>query len=281
VSEGPRPDGPLVGADWLADHLGAVRVVDVRWYLDGRAGIEAYRRGHIPGAVFADLDTDLSAPADAVLGRHPLPAPETFAAALSRLGIAHDDTVVAYDDMSGANAARLWWMLDAIGVTCAVLDGGLRAWPGELSTEDPVVVPVDVEPRLWPQERFADSEEVERVRRDPAALLLDARSGGRFTGEEPSIDTRPGHIPGARSAPWQGNVDPDSGRMLAPDALRERFARLGAEGRHVVTSCGSGVTACHELLALRLAGFDDAALYTASYSGWTADPARPVAEGPA
>jgi thiosulfate/3-mercaptopyruvate sulfurtransferase len=281
VSEAPRPEGPLVGADWLADHLGAVRVVDVRGYLDGRSGREAYRGGHIPGAVFADLDTDLAAPPDGVLGRHPLPSPEAFAAALARLGIAHGDTVVAYDDMSGANAARLWWMLDAIGVACAVLDGGIQAWTGALSTEDPVVEPADVVPRLWPQERFADAEEVDRLRRDPDALVLDARSAGRFTGEEPSIDTRPGHIPGARSAPWQGNVEPGSGRLLAPDALRRRFAELGAEGRRIVTSCGSGVTACQELLALRLAGFDDVALYTGSYSGWTADPSRPVAEGAA
>jgi thiosulfate/3-mercaptopyruvate sulfurtransferase len=279
VSDAPSPDGPLVEADWLHEHLDEVVVVDVRWYLDGRSGLAAYRDGHIPGAVFADLDTDLSGLDEGVLGRHPLPAPEQFAAALSRLGIAHDSTVIAYDDASGSIAARLWWMLDAIGVRCAVLDGGIGAWGRPLSTDEPIVVPAEFEPRLWPEDRFADAAEVDRVRNDPSATLLDARSTGRFSGEESSIDRRPGHIPGARSAPWQANVDADTGAMLPAGALRERFAGLGAGAGHVVTTCGSGVTACHELLALRLAGIDDAALYTGSYSGWTADPARPVARG--
>jgi thiosulfate/3-mercaptopyruvate sulfurtransferase len=278
VSDAPPLAGPLVDADWLHDHLAEVRVVDVRWYLDGRSGLEAYRGGHIPGAVFADLDTDLSGP-PGVLGRHPLPAPEQFAAVLARLGIAHDSTVVAYDDASGSIAARLWWMLDAIGVRAAVLDGGIAAWRHGLTTDVPVVAPARFEPRLWPEERFADAGEVDRLRRDPAAVLLDVRSEGRFRGEERSIDVRPGHIPGARSAPWQGNVDQETGRLRSPATLRDRFAALGAEGRHVVTMCGSGVTACQTLLALRLAGIDDAALYTGSYSGWTADPARPVAGG--
>ena len=271
--------GPLVSAAWLHDQLDAVRVVDARWYLDGRSGRAAYDAGHIPGAVWVDLDGELAGPGAALLGRHPLPAPEQFAAVLSRLGIEHGDTVVVYDDASGSIAARLWWMLDAIGVRAAVLDGGLDAWEWPLSLEPVTPEPVDVAPRGWPEERFADADAVDRARSDPGELLLDARAHGRFTGEEASVDARPGHIPGAVSAPWAGNVDPDTGRMRPAGELRARFADLGAGERHVVVSCGSGVTACHDLLALRLAGFEDAALYTASYSGWTSDPARPVATG--
>jgi thiosulfate/3-mercaptopyruvate sulfurtransferase len=277
----PLPGGPLVSAGWLHEHLGDVRVVDVRWYLDGRSGRQAYDGGHIPGAVWADLDHDLAAPAADLLGRHPLPAPEQFAATLSRLGIEHDDTVVAYDDASGSIAARLWWMLDAIGVRAAVLDGGLAAWEWPLSLDPVTPEPVDVVPRGWPEERFADADAVDRARTDPAQLLLDARPHARFTGEDASIDVRPGHIPGAVSAPWAGNVDALTGRMRPADELYTRFVGLRAGERHVVVSCGSGITACHDLLALRLAGFGDAALYTGSYSGWTSDPSRPIATGDA
>jgi thiosulfate/3-mercaptopyruvate sulfurtransferase len=274
--------GPLVSCDWLYDHVGDVRVVDARFYLDGRDAQAAYEAGHIPGAVRADLDRDLAGPPVEFLGRHPLPAPEQFAATLSRLGIAHDSDVVVYDDASGSIAGRLWWMLDAIGVQAAVLDGGIDAWPGPLSLEPVVPEPAEFAARGWPEERFAGADEVARAGSDPHELLLDARAHARFTGEESSpLDPRPGHIPGARSAPWAGNVDGESGRMLPVAELRARFADLGAEGRHVVVSCGSGVTACHDLLALRLAGFDDVALYTGSFSGWSSDPARPVAQGEA
>jgi thiosulfate/3-mercaptopyruvate sulfurtransferase len=278
VSE-PLPDGPLVDADWLREHLDEVRLVDVRLYLDGRSGRDAYLAGHIPGALWADIDSDLSAPAATIAGRHPLPSPEQFAAALGRLGIGNDDTVVAYDDVSGSIAARLWWMLDAVGVRAYVLDGGLASWIGALD-RDLSVEPAAVEfaPRPWPAERFVDADELDALRRDTP--LLDARSFGRFTGDEPSVDAVPGHIPGARSAPWAENLDPESGRFLPADQLRRRFAALGVEeGSRVVASCGSGVTACHDLLALRLAGFDAGALYTASWSGWSSDGDRPVALG--
>jgi thiosulfate/3-mercaptopyruvate sulfurtransferase len=281
VSEGAAPAGPLVDADWLHDNLDAVRVVDVRWYLDGRSGLEAYRAGHIPGAVRADLDHDLAGPAAPLLGRHPLPEPEQFARTMERLGISHDDTVIAYDDASGSIAGRLWWMLDAIGVRAAVLDGGLAAWRWPLSLEDVSPAPARFVARGWPVERFADVDEVDRIRHEGSGVaLIDARAFGRFTGEEASIDPRPGHIPGARSAPWSENVDPASGRLLPAGELRDRLEALGiGPDTRVVASCGSGVTACLDLLALRIAGVEDTALYTGSWSGWSSDPARPVGVG--
>jgi thiosulfate/3-mercaptopyruvate sulfurtransferase len=162
-----------------------------------------------------------------------------------------------------------------------VLDGGLASWSWPLSLEEVSPEPVEVAARGWPVERFADADEVDRVRRDGSgASLIDARAFRRFTGEEASIDARPGHVPGARSAPWTENVDPDTGTLLPAAELRDRFAALGiAPGSRVVASCGSGVTACHDLLALRVAGVDDAALYTGSWSGWSSDPARPIAVG--
>ena len=273
------PQGPLVEAEWLRAHLTDVRVVDVRWYLDGRSGRDAYLAGHIPGAVWADIDHDLSAPAAPIAGRHPLPSPADFAAALGRLGISNGDTVVAYDDASGSIAGRLWWMLDSIGERAYVLDGGIGTWIGALDRDGAVTPePREFSASPWPPERFADADEVDRLRRE--SPLLDARAFSRFTGDEPSVDAVPGHVPGARSAPWSENVDPETGRFLPADVLRRRFAALGVEdGSRAITSCGSGVTACHDLLALRLAGFGDGALYTGSWSGWSSDPDRPVALG--
>jgi thiosulfate/3-mercaptopyruvate sulfurtransferase len=273
------PEGPLVDAEWLRAHLPDVRVVDVRWYLDGRSGRDAYVAGHIPGAVWADLDHDLSGPPATVMGRHPLPAPADFAAALGRLGIANGDTVVAYDDASGSIAGRLWWMLDSIGVRAYVLDGGIDTWIGPLDRDTPVTPePVTFSAQAWPPGRYVDADEVDRDRRETP--LLDARAFSRFTGDEPSMDAVPGHVPGARSAPWAENIDPETGRFLLADVLRRRYAALGVEeGSRVIVSCGSGITACHDLLALRLAGLGDGALYTGSWSGWSSDPDRPVALG--
>lgn len=264
------PLGPLVSGDWLFAHQHDVRIVDVRWYLDGRSGHDAYDAKHIPGAMWLDVDTDLSAPASTADGRHPLPSPEQFAAALGRAGIAAGQPVVAHDDAGGSIAARLWWMLHAIGEPVAVLDGGIAAWPGELSSDRPSYPAVRRTPKSWPAERFVDANDVLA----DGAALLDARTAERFAHGDPAIDPRPGHIPGARSAPWAGNLDPATGRFLAPAALRERYADV-ADGR-VIAYCGSGVTACHDLLALEVAGYSNTALYPGSWSQWGADPARPA-----
>jgi len=269
--------GPLVDVDWLASHLGEVVVADVRWYLDGRSGREAYDGGHLPGSVFVDLDADLSDPPGPA-GRHPLPSPEAFAAAMGRLGIGDGMPVVAYDDMGGIVASRLWWMLDVLGEHSAVLDGGIDGWSGPLSTDTVVPDPARFTARPWPRERFVDADEVDVLRARPNVLVLDARSAERYEGGPNPIDSRFGHIPGARNAPCGGNLE--DGHMRPASVLRERYEHLGAhQVERVVAYCGSGVSACHDLLALELAGFEDTALYVGSWSEWGADPSRPVGVG--
>jgi thiosulfate/3-mercaptopyruvate sulfurtransferase len=262
---------PLVRGDWLAAHLDDVRVVDVRWYLDPtRSGRAEYDRGHLPGAVWLDVDTDLSDPPSRAAGRHPLPSPERFAAALGRVGIADGTPVVAYDDAGGSVAARLWWLLHVLDEPVAVLDGGLAAWPGELTTEAPGIVPVERLPRPWPADRFRTADEL------AGAHVLDARTAERYADGDPAIDPRPGHIPGALSRPWAENLD-SSGRFRPVAQLRRHYAEV-VDGP-VVAYCGSGVTACHDLLALTVTGASDLALYPGSFSQWGADPSRPVERG--
>ena len=269
----------LVDAGWLADHRAGAVVADVRWYLDGRDGRAAYEAGHVPGAVFVDLDADLSGPGDPTKGRHPLPVPEQFAAAMSRLGIGTDDVVVAYDDSGGGTAGRLVWMLRVTGHAAVLLDGGLRAWPEDLETgPSPVRSPAPFEPSPWPADALADADDAATAARTGAAL--DARSHERFKGDSDAIDPRPGHIPGARSAHWTANLDPTTGRFLAPEALRARFEALGVRpDGPLVAYCGSGVSACANLVALERAGFTGGRLYVASWSGWSSDPDRPAATG--
>jgi thiosulfate/3-mercaptopyruvate sulfurtransferase len=269
-----------VSADWLREHRDQVVLVDSRWYLDGRSGRGAHRAGHLPGAVFTDLDTDLAAPAGPEGGRHPLPSPADFADALGRLGIGDDSSVVVYDDAGGSVAARLVWMLRVLGTPAAFLDGGIQAWTGELEEGDVAPRPVRRTPLPWPADRVVHTDTVRAEAGDPAHLLVDARTHGRYTGERPApVDARPGHVPGARSAEWTGNLGED-GLLAAPETLRERFAALGADSAETITAyCGSGVTACHDLLALEHAGYSGARLYPGSWSRWGGDDTLPVETG--
>jgi thiosulfate/3-mercaptopyruvate sulfurtransferase len=259
---------------------GAV-VVDVRWYLDGRGGRDAYEQGHIPGAVWVDLDHDLAAhDRPATEGRHPLPSPEHFAAAMGRLGINRSSTVVAYDDTGGLTAGRLVVMLRWLGVAAAVLDGGLATWTADGQEVEigpgPTPTPTHFEPAPWPADHLATTDQVADL---GGAVLLDARARERFTGEAALAIERPGHIPDARSAPWAAVLGPD-GTVRDVAELREHFTTLGVgDTSDVIASCGSGVSACMNVLALEHAGFAPARLYVASWSGWSADPERPAVTG--
>lgn len=268
--------GPLVSAEALAAEPGAV-ILDVRWRLGGPPGIDSYREGHLPGAVFVDLDHDLAGPPGAA-GRHPLPDPAAFQAAMRAAGVSQDRPVVVYDDGDSTIAARGWWMLRYHGhENVRVLDGGYRAWAGAglaVTTAVPVPVPGDftARPGGMPVLDAAGAEAMTRT-----GLLLDARAGERYRGEKEPVDPVAGHIPGAVSAPTAGNVNAD-GTFKDAAELSARFASLGVSGDAVGAYCGSGVTAAHEVLALMLAGIP-AALYVGSWSNWVADPSRPVATG--
>lgn len=265
---------PVVDATWLRRHRAAVAVADVRWYLDGRSGHDAFDDGHLPGAVFVDLDRLLAAPASTAQGRHPLPRPEVFAEGLGRLGIGDDTPVVAYDDTGGGTAARLVWLLRATGRPAALLDGGLRTWDEPLSRVPPVVVPTTRTVREWPAQRLADARAVSAAA-GGGQIVIDARAPERFAGEVEPIDARGGHVPGAVNLPFAGNVD-DAGRFLDIEALRSRYATVGVDDHTpVIVYCGSGVTACHTLLAMEHAGLPAGRLYAGSWSQWSADPARP------
>jgi thiosulfate/3-mercaptopyruvate sulfurtransferase len=189
--------------------------------------------------------------------------------------------VVAYDDSGGGTAGRLVWMLRILGREAALLDGGLRAWPAPLETGPGAVRdPVQVAVHPWPPDRFADHGAVAAAGAAPEAVVLDARSAPRFAGDDATIDPRPGHIPGAANAPWAANLDPETGRFRSAPALRERYAQLGVtDGTDVVCYCGSGVSACADLIALEHIGATRTRLYVPSWSGWSADPARPAATG--
>ena len=265
---------PVVDAAWVAAHRDEVVLADVRWYLDGRSGRAAYAGGHLPGAVFVDLDADLAAPPGPA-GRHPLPEPAAFAAAMGRLGIGDADTVVAYDDAGGVVAARLVWMLRATGHPAALLDGGIAAWDGPLETASSARPPAVFTAAPWPPERLASADDAA----DAVNVVLDARAPERYAGIEEPVDPRAGHIPGARSVPCRENVGPD-GRLLPVEALRRRLATAGVDAATpVVSYCGSGVNACHTLLVLEHAGLGPGRLYPGSWSEWSADAARPAETG--
>jgi thiosulfate/3-mercaptopyruvate sulfurtransferase len=274
---------PLIDAVTLSGELAGGQppvLLDVRWRLGGPPGIDSYRAGHLPGAVFVSLDTDLAG-APGLGGRHPLPDPGSFQAAMRRAGVRAGYPVVVYDDGDSTIAARAWWTLRYFGHDpVRVLDGGLRAWAAAglpVTTDEPSPETGDFAavPGHLPVLDAAGADALTR-----SGVLLDARAGERYRGETEPADPVAGHIPGAVSAPTAANVGAD-GRFLAPAELRERFAALGVRpgSAQVGAYCGSGVTAAHEVLALQLAGIP-AALYVGSWSNWVIDPARPIATGP-
>jgi thiosulfate/3-mercaptopyruvate sulfurtransferase len=262
-------------------------VLDVRWRLGGPPGLDSYRAGHVPGAVFVDLDRDLAGPPGGA-GRHPLPAAGDFQAAMRRAGVSAGRRVVVYDDADSTAAARAWWTLRYFGQQrVQVLDGGYRAWTeaGQpVTAQDPAPRPGSFTARPGGMPVLDASAAASLAR---SGILLDARAGERYRGDVEPVDPVAGHIPGAVSAPTVGNVMSD-GRFRDAATLRGRFETLGVRGAEdpsasgtaltVGAYCGSGVTAAHEVLALALAGIE-AALYVGSWSGWVADPARPVATG--
>ncbi len=247
------------------------------------AGYKAYRSGHIPGARFLHLDADLSGPKTGLSGRHPLPHPATFALRVGALGIANDTQVVAYDDTGGTYAARLWWMLRWVGHTrVAVLDGGWQAWTGAglpFTVEQPLVEPTSFDGRQQ-QQTVVDSTQVLTNLQERKALVLDARSNDRYRGENEILDPVAGHIPGALNRFFKLNLDGD-GRFKAPAVLKQEFATVLDEHapEAIVHQCGSGVTACHNLLAMEIAGLHGSRLYPGSWSEWVSDRKRPIAKG--
>ncbi|MGW0856595.1 sulfurtransferase [Streptomyces sp. NPDC002690] len=275
---------PFVRVEELEALPGRVVPADVRWYLDGRSGRAAYEGGHLPGAVFADLDRWLTGPPTPTGGRNPLPAPELFAEGMRTLGIDDDDIVVAYDDQGGVIAARLVWMLRVTGRRAAVLDGGLNAYteayPGSLTADEPVPAREgDFSVRAWPAEALVEADDLAQ----PDVLPVDARNRDRFAGAQDPVDPRPGHVPGAASVPCRENLD-GLGRLLPLQAIRDNFAAGGVvpdNVSEVASYCGSGVTACHNLLTLEHTGLGSGRLYVGGWSAYGRDEARPVETGPA
>jgi len=251
---------PFVDAAFLAAHPNAV-VADVRSSPADRAeGARRYAEGHLPGAVFVDLDRWLAAPPSPEGGRHPLPDSEVFAEGMRTVGIDDDSLVVAYDDEANAFAARLVWMLRVTGHEAALLDGGLTGWTGRLTHEVPHVRPGSFTARSWPAVELAGMDDLD------GALLVDARPAGRFRGENETLDVRAGHVPGAVNLPCRENVGPEG--FLLPEAeLRRRFAVVDGPW---VSSCGSGVTACQNLLVAEYLGLPRGRLWPGSWSQWAA-----------
>jgi thiosulfate/3-mercaptopyruvate sulfurtransferase len=273
---------PLIGAQELHGLLGTpgLIVVDCRYELGNvSAGRKAYGAGHIPGAVFASMDDDLAGPRRADSGRHPLPSPAAFAAVLARWGFTPASRVVAYDQANGAFAARLWWLLRARahpGVQ--VLDGGFAGWVAAghaIDTAVPAPVSASVTERAF--DGVVSSDDVAAALAARTITLVDARAEDRFAGRNETIDPVAGHVPGAVNLPFNGNLGPTLHFRDASD-LRHRWAPViqQAERAPIVAMCGSGITACHNLLALELAGHRGARLYAGSFSEWITDPARPV-----
>ena len=261
----------------LIDGTDDIAVCDCRAYLDERNGIDSYRAGHIPGARFVDLETLVSGTPETGTGggRHPMPSGGAFAAGLGELGIGHNTTVIAYDDVGGAIAARFVWMLRVLGQSAAIIDGGIQAWRGELETGDLRFEPVVHAARPFPADAMAIADDVAETI-DAGGLVVDSRGAARYVGETEPIDPIAGHIPGAINLPFAENLH--EGALRPADELADRFIDAGVTA-DTIFYCGSGVTACHNILSAEAAGIPRPKLYVGSWSGWIdrADPA--VANG--
>ncbi|MGR0161725.1 sulfurtransferase [Paenarthrobacter nitroguajacolicus] len=264
---------PFVDWSWCADNLGKFVLADSRWYLDGSSGNDAYERGHLPGAVFIDLDQWLSGPASPEAGRNPLPDPEVFAQGMRKAGISDADTVVVYDDAGGVIAARLVWMLRSTGHKAAILNGGMAAYPGELTRECSPRPGGSFSVQAWPEHLLADISEVS----DGEYLAVDARNRDRFHGLQDPVDPRLGHVPGAVNVPCRGNLD-SAGQLLPEVQIRANFERVGVlSAGNTVSYCGSGVTACHNLLTMEHLGMGQGRLFVGGWSQYSRANDRPVA----
>ncbi|MDO8705448.1 MAG: sulfurtransferase [Sulfuricaulis sp.] len=276
----------LVDTETLSRHVGDPRwvVVDCRFALtDPGAGRRAYEAQHIPGARYAHLEEDLSSPVTPVSGRHPLPYPNALAEKLGRWGIDKTKQVLVYDDTFGAMASRLWWLLRWLGhEAVALLDGGFPKWQREkrpVTPELPRIQPAQFHPTI-DNALWVDTGHVEEMLRAKNGLLVDARGDERYRGEIETIDKVAGHIPGAVNMPYEDNLD-FSGEFMSDEALREHYLAVlkDVAPDKVVQMCGSGVTACHNILAMEHAGLAGSRLYAGSWSEWIADASRPVAKG--
>lgn len=273
----------LISTDTLAEHLADTTwlIADCRYNLNDETwGYAQYETAHIPGAVLVDVAHDLAGARTGTNGRHPLPAVEEIASTFGRLGIQENTQVIAYDQEAGAFASRLWWMLRYLGhEAVAVLDGGFAKWTREdrrVRRGKETRPPVPFTPRVRRQMRVTVDETLAHLD-DPSVLLIDARSPERYAGKPDPLDSVYGHIPGARNRYYRNNVT-DIGTLRPPDELKREFERLldGHPAREVVMYCGSGITACQNLLAMEHAGLRGARLFAGSWSEWASDPSRPV-----
>jgi thiosulfate/3-mercaptopyruvate sulfurtransferase len=263
---------PFVDWEWCVRNLARIILVDTRWYLDGSSGKAAYEAGHIPNSVFMDMNQFLSGPASQEAGRNPLPDPELFAEGMRQTGISDLDLVVAYDDAGGVIAARLVWMLRAIGRSATILDGGLASYPGELDSNGTERPRASFSIDAWPHQLLADIGEASSDR----YKVIDARNRDRFQGRQDPIDPRPGHIPGAVNVPCRENLDA-SGRLLSDERLRANFELAGiVSAADTIAYCGSGVTACHNLLVLEHLGAGKGKLFVGGWSQYGHATDRPV-----
>lgn len=266
---------PIVSSHWLQTNYVNASVCDVRPGGEGNASWIGYLDGHLPGAAFVDLDAVLAGAPAPVVGRHPLPDATQFAKALGAMGLGNEATVIAYDDMGGAYASRLVWMLRIIGQPAALLDGGRRAWKGVIDRGQVEIDPVDRDVVPWPADALADSSDV-TAHITGGGTVIDSRAPERYRGETEPLDKVAGHVPGAINLPFADNLD-GNGHFLPTGQLAERFGSI--DDPTPIVYCGSGVTACHNALAMEAAGHPLPRLYVGSWSGWSTEDDRIIAVG--